>query len=686
MIQLKKVAVSGKSEAGDFSGSLEFAGGLQVISAKNAYGKSLAVKSVTWCLGLDPMFGNAENDPIRLPEAVREDLELAGHKSRVLNSECSITLEDDKGRTLEITRAITGGDQRIVEVREKEPKGELRVSKLVARRATMQDEHGGFQRFLFEWMGWPRIEVPTFRGPAAEIYLENLAPLFYIDQDEGWTNIQALQISRYGQLEISEIAVEYLLGAMGSLKAHIDRLKASQRAAELKESAKGIEGQLNDEMARHGWHLEWSSHGSIADIVKRWSKQQLRDVLQKEASVDLDARQVDLVKRIDTLHSALTTEPLDVNNVNAPVEVSQKAIELKKRRHVLNQDLSTFNSQLRETRILLESLDHQIQAARDLVRLKTTGVGRLDHLECPTCHRDLNPEVFGLTSQSAETVEAHIEALRSDRELIIRNQEALSANVKAAIASITHVDSELRDAEKALRTVTDAVGPVREQIANTAAELSAAERELDRVSEAAKEIEDLQASINRWIEDARSSVAAAEAFVDKTGIRDAFIVALRKYLVALGHSAVKEGTAKEVTLDEQYVPFMNGRRLRALGSASDQSRLVAAYSLALAATAQQVGGKHPGFVIMDEPQQQNPDKAHRDLFATFLTKELGQKSKFQTLVFTWLGDAEISKLRKQGTVVLTPAGDHFLQPTITAPTALASTVPSPPADASPKAG
>jgi hypothetical protein len=117
VIQLKKVAVRGKSEAGDFSGSLEFAGGLQVISAKNAYGKSLAVKSVTWCLGLDPMFGNAENDPI--PEAVREDLELAGHKSRVLNSECSITLKDDKGRTLEITRAITGGDPRIVEVREK---------------------------------------------------------------------------------------------------------------------------------------------------------------------------------------------------------------------------------------------------------------------------------------------------------------------------------------------------------------------------------------------------------------------------------------------------------------------------------------------------------------------------------------------------------------------------------------
>jgi hypothetical protein len=118
VIQLKKVEVRGKSEAGDFSGVLEFAGGLQVISAKNAYGKSLAVKGVTWCLGLDAMFGNAENDPIRLPEAVREDLELAGHKSRVLKSECAITLEDEKGRRLEITRAITGGDTRIVEVKE----------------------------------------------------------------------------------------------------------------------------------------------------------------------------------------------------------------------------------------------------------------------------------------------------------------------------------------------------------------------------------------------------------------------------------------------------------------------------------------------------------------------------------------------------------------------------------------
>jgi hypothetical protein len=94
---------------------------------------------------------------------------------------------------------------------------------------------------------------------------------------------------------------------------------------------------------------------------------------------------------------------------------------------------------------------------------------------------------------------------------------------------------------------------------------------------------------------------------------------------------------------------------------SDQSRLVAAYSLALAATSQEKGVQHPGFLVLDEPLQQNPDDSHKELFFTFLEKQLAQQSKFQTLIFTWLSDVEINRLRKQNTVVITPPGEHFLQ-------------------------
>jgi hypothetical protein len=119
--------------------------------------------------------------------------------------------------------------------------------------------------------------------------------------------------------------------------------------------------------------------------------------------------------------------------------------------------------------------------------------------------------------------------------------------------------------------------------------------------------------------------------------------------------------AHTLSMDDEYIPFVEGRRLRALGSASDQSRLVAAYSLALAAASQQMGGMHPGFVVLDEPLQQNPDDKHKKLFLTFLEKQLAQQSKFQTLIFTWLSDKEIGNLRKQNTVVITPLGQHFLQ-------------------------
>jgi predicted nucleic acid-binding Zn-ribbon protein len=662
VIHLAKIEVRGISEAGEFSGVLHLSPGLQVISAHNAYGKSLAVKAVAWSLGLEAIFGNADNDPIRLPEAVREHIELAGHvKSRVLSSESVITLRDEDGRELAIARAIAGGDRSVVLIRETGADGKARESKLLARRLTMKDEHGGFQRFLFEWLKWPRMEVPSYRAASSEIYLENLAPLFYIDQDEGWSNIQALQIARYAQQEIGEIAVEYLLGAHDALKARISRLRAAQRAGELKESARIIADQVTDAMMRHGWRVEWSSHGTLTDIISRWSGRKLRQALKEDASVDIEARWKSVKERTLKLRNTLTKEPVDPSNASAPMAASQKAIELKEQRHTLNRDLHTLRSQFEQASTLVETLDHRLLAATDLLRLKQTGIGRLDHLECPTCHRDMDASLFGLTSQTADSVSAHIEALKRDRELMRKNLDSLSANIKTTSSNIEALDSELRDAESALISVTSAVGPVREQLAATASELTAAEREMGRLEESGRELDNMQSSIDRWIADARAFDTAGVVSPDIANRRDAFVDALRKYMVALGHSAVRSDNVNFISLDDEYVPFMEGRRMRALGSASDQSRLIAAYSLALAATSQQKGGAHPGFVILDEPLQQNPDEKHRELFMTFLEKQLAQQSTFQTLIFTSLAADEIERLRERKTAVITPLGEHFLQ-------------------------
>ena len=322
MIWLSDIAVRGQSAAGPFKGLLELAGGLQVISADNAFGKSLAVKSVAWCLGVEPIFGIFSNDATCFPQAVLERLQLPdGTYSDVLSSECEIEIVHNDSRKLRLCRAIKG-DAAYVRVEEQGADQSVRESRLMARRGTMQDETGGLQHFLFEWLKWPRIEVSTFKGSASELYLENLVPSFYIDQTEGWTEIQAQQIGRYSQLEIKEIAVEYLLGATDAIKLRVAQRQSAQRQGSLRELARTIAERVSHLVERRDWNLDWSGGGSVEDIFKRWTRQTLRDALKNDANVDLAETISRLSQRADRLRKSLATDGVDRHNTSTPGEVS----------------------------------------------------------------------------------------------------------------------------------------------------------------------------------------------------------------------------------------------------------------------------------------------------------------------------------------------------------------------------
>ncbi len=362
VIRLERIVVRGDSEVGLFAGALNLAPGLQVVSARNSYGKSLAAKAVAWCLGIEPMFGLQDNDPVCFPEAARDEIEFPGlAPSRVLSSECSVTLVHDDGRRVTLTRSIRGGDCTTVLVREQEGEN-VRESRLRARRATMQDEFGGLQRFLFDWLKWPRQTVTTFRGGTSDVYVENLAPLFDIDQDEGWTNIQALQIGRYGQQQIAEIAVEYLLGSVEAIRARVARQQTNQRNAYLRETAREIAERVDRAFLARGWRVGWSGNGPLDDVISRWSARTLRDALAGEANVDFSTIRAMLKERAERLRGALTKAPIDPSNVTTAAATSQRVVELKENRHKLNAELNSLRVQHSETSALLASLEHRIKA------------------------------------------------------------------------------------------------------------------------------------------------------------------------------------------------------------------------------------------------------------------------------------------------------------------------------------
>jgi chromosome segregation ATPase len=158
------------------------------------------------------------------------------------------------------------------------------------------------------------------------------------------------------------------------------------------------------------------------------------------------------------------------------------------------------------------------------------------------------------------------------------NLQAVEARITSTQAEFVRVDSELRDSERSLATVNMAIGSVREQLVKAANELTVVERRLDQNAEANRELDELQAAINGWVKEAQAAQQVDHLETDLPKRLEVFLGHLRQYLTALGHSALLASSAGNLQLDEDYIPYMGSRRLRSLGSASDQSRLVAAYT------------------------------------------------------------------------------------------------------------
>lgn len=660
MIEITSIEVEGVTSRGPVKGSLPLYPGLNVLSAENAYGKSLAMTAIPWCLGLEAMFGLQDNDPSRFPTAVRDVLDLGNARNvDVASSVARLAFRRDDGATLTISRPIKGSNPEFVDI--VEGGHAPRTSRLQARRKTMKDETGGLQHFLFQWLNLPRAPLMNLKGEKAELYLENLGPLFFVDQNEGWTELQALQVYRYQLQEVCEAAVEYMLGATSALAARFRRQENVSLGARLKGEAEKISEQTEEFFQRsQGWDLKMSTHGPPEEIARRWSARTLSTIAREEFRMDAVAERTRLEAKVVALRKALASDPIGSPEAAPATQASQLVVELKTRRHQLRSALRDARMQLSDHQSLLQTTEHRIHSSKDILRLKKQGIGRLDMVECPTCHRDLDPSTFDLTVQSAESVDAHIESLDQQRAALIKNIRALDADIKRLDHEMTVADDEFVAADRTLESVNRAVGTARERLAKVASDLATAERARDALDAFTSELSNLEEKIKRWLEDARTVTASAVGETDLSARVTTFAEKLRAQLLALGFSAVNRTNAKGVVLDDRYVPYLGSRRLRSLGSASDHARLVAAYVLALADASRAKAGPHPGLVVLDEPLQQNPDPRHRELMLNFL-EQTASTTTNQVIVTTSLRQEELAQLKKAGVRVTALQGRHFLQ-------------------------
>lgn len=641
MISIATVEIVGDSERGPFSGRIDFEPGLQVFSAPNRYGKSLAFSAITWCLGVEQIFGALAGDNSIFPSAARSHIDLANERAiPVLKSEARLFLSRDDKQRLALSRPIIGGELTHITYDDGKTQGTLQTG-----WGSSADSTAGFQGRLRSWAGLPEMHVLNSRGQAYPIYLENLAALFLIEQTRGWGNIQAEQVYRYGLLEIANAAFEHLLGLDARLRARLARQKANFEEGALREEARSIAEDFTKVLARQGWSGGIGVTGSLKVLASKWANLNLHEIVKEQFHFDFNREQQRLKERLETLRAELGAPNVSTND-SATRDASQKVVGLKGELHGIQKRIGILRSQLREQQSVLHSVEDRWSSARDLLRLKKDGIGVLPSAECPTCHQSIEPARLQLQEQSIEVIEIHVESLDRQRGLLRRNVDLLEREMLAATADERTADEELRQAESALRLVNVAVGGEREAAVKLATDIIAIEREMDKNRLLNEQIGAVQQKIDDWCK------RAAELEVDDSAIQQStpelveFEKVLRQNVVALGVGGVTAAEAANLHLGQNYEPLLGKRGLPAYGSASDRARLVLAYTLALLA----VGKHHPGFGVFDEPVQQNPDPHHRELWLKFIGSGAGSGGR-QRILFTSLRPDELEFLRQRNVKV-----------------------------------
>lgn len=650
MISVICISIEGMSEAGPFAGSLSFGEGVQVISGHNRFGKSTAFAGIVWCLGVEHIFGVQAADNAIFPDAPRARLQLGDAADiRVISSFASLELERADGKRLKLRRDIVGETGQ-VHFDDGEVDGTL-----VVGHGSMKDPTAGFQSALRRWIGIPEARLMTSRGGEAQIYLENLAPLFMIEQLRGWSDLQAEQVHRYGTQEIADGSFEFLLGLDNQLAARLLRQRSEASAAALRQEARSIAAYLTELLKKQGWTFDIGTHSTLANLATRWSELDLLALIRETFHFDPDKEITRLAKRAEDLRTRVTKGKPDPEATSEVSSASGAVVTLKQRRHELQLRLAILRSQLRDQQRLLHTVEDRNKSAKDLWRLKAEGIGILPKAECPTCRQVVDPDMLQVNQQSTESLQMYISQLDHQRKLLSDNVDTVRAEVVEASAQAEILERDFVHAERTLQLVNTSTSPQREAVIKAANDLLAVEQELAKNRGLQEDLRSIEARMKGWAERARGALAPSEGSTDQT-TTDTFLTRLRHHLVALGCAGVTANEAPQVQLDEHYLPILRGRWVRSLGSASDRARLIVAYTLALS----EVGKHHPGFVAFDEPLQQNPDRKHRDRFMNFLLEQ-GSAIKQQVLVFTSLHEDELMQLRATGIDVQKVDG-KFLQP------------------------
>jgi len=617
-LRIRKLKLTSTTINGNYGAELEFPDGLVLLHLHNTRGKSTALKSIIYCLGLERMFGQVSQAP--LTPAMTTRLKDGDKEWDVVESWVLLQIENAEGAVATLRRKAAGEggqDRKVIDVWECPMIGinnsAIQPKSYYARDPGSAQNEQGIAFWLAKFIGWDLPKVSRHDGGVGILYIECLLSLFFVEQGQGWTTIQAGTPRIFGIRQVEKKAVEFILDLDACqldvtrelLEQEVDSLKKdwSARRDELEVIARSIRGALRN-LPRDP-QATWPPLG-----------EPYLEAFQEGLEVPLNAA-IELDKatlvRLDSVEIPTADD--------AAKEVTAKLNEAYEALNEAESVSSSIEDDLLSEQAGSEALETRLQAViEDLVRNKdakkledlgATGGMSISRHECPTCHQDINDTLLDQRfEQEVMGLDENIAYLAAQKQTLdkmkARTDGAIQAILRRRDAVASYV-AELRLSIRSLkRTLVSAgLAPSEAAIRDRIVVDDRLLRRVEAQGESQRILLDFPKMAARW-----AKVQARLKTVKGRTQSDQDRKKLRT-LSSLFTSALEEFGFESFLLDtvsidnESYRPKREGFDLAYAVSASDNVRIIAAYITSLFETAREEVTNHPGLLILDEPRQQN---------------------------------------------------------------------------------
>ncbi|AHG92111.1 hypothetical protein J421_4644 (plasmid) [Gemmatirosa kalamazoonensis] len=605
---------------GEVGVTIPFSKGLVLLRAEGAGGKSNCLLAILYALGLDGMLGPSKAVPLK--HAMTDFVDVDGEEVPVISSEVMLEIQDAAGRFITVLRSVKGNRSRdLVTVWEGEHLEDTESASVPSRDFFVRvpgavTNAAGFHQYLASFFGWKLPGVLTYGGETVPLYMESIFPLLFVEQVRGWSAIEGIYPTHFRIRDPGTRAVEFILALgirdLAARRALLERDMESVRVS-WTQSARQV-----DAVARN---LGAVVHGLPNAPVAEWPTSAPPRLL---VSAGENWEPIDAL--IATLESELAEKSREPARTTAEVAPQLEADLREAERRVRTveawlsgvfNDIELLELEITRTEERIRALADDLTRNKDALRLKKLGSTRalaITSDRCPTCHQSVElallPEVRAAEA-SPMTLEDNVRYLEDQRDMfqlvLAQTQDSLSAKLRQSTAGgeeLARARATVRDLRAALvaHPLTTSKESVAE-IVRLEARIDALKRGVRLAQEYTNEFTvlaerwaDLQARLAELPEDSISAEDAA-----KLG---ALQSSFTEQLVEYGLTSVEPHAI--VIPRDSLRPEYKGFDLQFDLAGSDATRATWAYRNAFLEVARTHATNHPGFLIIDEPQQQHP--------------------------------------------------------------------------------